>query len=112
MLQKRQRRVRNKLKAVANHPLRLTVFRSSKNIYAQIIDDSIGQTQVSYSTVCNDSNYSNKCTIESATHIGSVIAKKAKDLGITKVYFDRGGYPYHGRIKAVAEAVRNSGIEL
>jgi len=112
LLLKRQYRIRNKLKAVSKGRLRLSVFRSSKNIYAQIIDDMCGKTLVSASTLETGSEFKNKCTILSASSVGVSIGKKAKAIGITSVYFDRGSHPYHGRIKAVAEAARQSGIEF
>ena len=105
----RHERVRSKIVGTNDVP-RLCVFRSNTNIYAQIINDLEGVTLVSASTLENKGN--NGSNIEAAKLVGASIAKKAKDAGITKVVFDRGGYLYHGRVKALADAARDGGLEF
>ncbi len=104
---KRHKRVRAKVSGTAECP-RLNVFRSNKNIYAQIIDDVKGVTLVSASSLDME-NGSNK---EAAFKVGEAIAKKAIDKGIDKVVFDRGGYIYHGRVKELAEGARQGGLKF
>ncbi len=104
---KRHKRVRAKVSGTAECP-RLNVFRSNKNIYAQIIDDVTGVTLVSASSLDME-NGSNK---EAAFKVGEAIAKKAIDKGIDKVVFDRGGYIYHGRVKELAEGARQGGLKF
>ncbi|MGY3766312.1 50S ribosomal protein L18 [Vagococcus vulneris] len=106
---KRHQRVRNKISGTAECP-RLNVFRSNKNIYAQLIDDVAGVTLASASSVDKDITAENK-TAE-ATAVGAAIAKKATEKGIKEVVFDRGGYLYHGRVAALAEAARENGLEF
>jgi len=105
---KRHRRIRFTLKGVAERP-RLNVFRSNKGIYCQIIDDVAGNTLVSASSLEIEQNGGN---IEGAKLVGELIAKKALEKGIKAVVFDRGGYLYHGRVKALAEAARAAGLEF
>ena len=107
--QKRHARVRNKISGTAECP-RLNVFRSNKNIYAQLIDDVAGVTLASASTVDKDISGENKT--EDAKAVGASIAKKANEKGIKEVVFDRGGYLYHGRVAALAEAARENGLEF
>ena len=107
---KRHARVRSKISGTAERP-RLNVFRSNKNIYAQIIDDVAGVTLVSASTQENGFAGS-ACNVEAATKIGETIAKRAAEKNITTVVFDRSGYLYHGRVKALAEAARENGLEF
>ena len=107
--QKRHQRVRTKISGTAECP-RLNVFRSNKNIYAQLIDDVAGVTLASASTVDKDIAGDNKT--EAATAVGASIAKKATEKGIKEVVFDRGGYLYHGRVAALAEAARENGLEF
>ena len=104
---RRHRRVRNKISGTAARP-RLDVFRSAKHIYAQIIDDEQGVTLVSASTMDKDFNGNG----EAAAEIGKKIAAKALEKGITEVVFDRGGYVYHGRVKALADGAREGGLKL
>lgn len=105
----RHDRVRAKVFGTVEVP-RLNVFRSNTNIYAQIIDDENGKTLVSASSLeLKDSKGSN---IEAATKVGEAVALKAVKAGITKVVFDRGGYQYHGRVQALAEAARSKGLEF
>jgi large subunit ribosomal protein L18 len=108
--QKRHLRVRNHISGTAERP-RLNVFRSLSNIYAQVIDDVNGVTLVSASTKDKDfQNYGGN--IEAAKAVGEAVAKRALDKGITEVVFDRGGYVYHGRVAALAEAAREAGLKF
>ncbi len=110
---KRRRRIRKRIKGTSGQP-RLCVFRSAKHIYAQIIDDTRGQTLVSASST--ESEVRQKDTFESkvalATFIGKQVAERAQEKGIKKVVFDRNGFLYHGRVKAVSEGARESGLEF
>ena len=107
---RRHRRVRGKISGTAAFP-RLDVFRSSKHIYAQIIDDTTGTTLVSASTL--DKGFSSYGgNIEAAGKVGKAIAEKALAKGIKQVVFDRGGFVYHGRVKALAEGAREGGLQL
>ena len=107
---KRHKRVRGKIFGTAQKP-RLCVFRSLKNIYAQVIDDENGKTLASASSLDKDFNQygGNK---EAAKLVGQAVAKAAMDKGITEVVFDRGGYIYHGRVAALAEGAREGGLEF
>ena len=107
----RHQRVRKNIAGTATLP-RLNVFRSSKHITAQIIDDVKGETLVSASTLDKDLNIKNGGNIEASKIVGEAIAKKASKHKINKVVFDRGGYLYHGRVKALAEAARENGLEF
>ena len=107
---RRHRRVRNKISGTAARP-RLDVFRSAKHIYAQIIDDEQGVTLVSASTMDKDFNGFGG-NVEAAAEIGKKIAAKALEKGITEVVFDRGGYVYHGRVKALAAGESEGGMEM
>ena len=111
MRQVRHERIRKDLKGTADRP-RLNVFRSNANIRAQIIDDEKGVTLVSASTLEKELKVTNGGNVEAAKVIGAEIAKRAKKAKITKVVFDRGGYLYHGRVKALAEAARENGLEF
>ncbi|KAK1294667.1 hypothetical protein QJS10_CPA16g01813 [Acorus calamus] len=111
----RHERIRKKVEGTPERP-RMCVFRSSKHIYVQVIDDSKMHTLASASTmqkpVSEELDYSCGPTIEVAKKVGETIAKTCLEKGITKVAFDRGGYPYHGRIEALAEAARENGLEF
>ena len=107
---KRHKRVRAKISGTPECP-RLDVFRSAKHIYAQIIDDEQGVTLVSASTMDKDFNGFGG-NVEAAAEIGKKIAAKALEKGITEVVFDRGGYVYHGRVKALADGAREGGLKL
>ena len=107
----RHERVRTKISGTAVEP-RLNVFRSNGNIFAQIIDDVKGVTLVSASTVEKDGKIENGSNVEAAKIIGERIAKKAIEKGIKAVVFDRSGYVYTGRIKALADAAREAGLEF
>lgn len=113
---KRKKRVRKKVQGNPERP-RLSVFRSSKHIYAQVIDDSRGQTLVTASTLAKDvkgvlTNGDDKDKSGAAKLVGEAIAKACKEKGIAKVVFDRNGYFYHGRVKALADAAREAGLDF
>jgi len=110
---RRHRRVRAKISGTATRP-RLNVYRSLGNIYAQVIDDEAGHTLVSASTLERElvSELDGRDKKEQASIIGKVVAERALQQGIDQVVFDRGGYPYHGRVKAVAEAAREGGLKF
>ena len=107
----RHERIRSKVVGTAEVP-RLCVFRSNTGIYAQIIDDEAKTTLCSASTLDKDLKIKNGSNIEAAKVVGEVIAKKAASAKIKKVVFDRGGYLYHGRVAALAEAARENGLEF
>ncbi len=104
------KRIRNKLAGTESRP-RLAVFRSLNHIYAQLIDDEQGRTVVAAATTEKDLR-GRGGNLEGEKLIGKTVAERAKDKGITKVVFDRGGYLYHGRVKALAEAARQAGLEF
>ncbi len=110
---RRKIRIRKKIKGTAERP-RLTVYRSLKYIYAQLIDDVEGKTIVSASTVEKEVKEKLKSTknIEAAKVVGELVAKRALERGIESVVFDRNGYKYHGRIKALADAAREAGLKF
>ena len=110
---KRHYRIRNKVNGTQQQP-RLAVFRSNKHIYAQIIDDTASITLVAASTMEADiaSKLENTANIQAASAVGEAIAKKALDKGITEVVFDRGGYVYHGKVQALADAAREAGLKF
>jgi large subunit ribosomal protein L18 len=103
-------RIRERVKGSAGRP-RLAIFRSVKHIYAQIIDDHAGRTLVAASSAEKSATASGG-NVAGATEIGKLVAERAKASGITQVVFDRGGYLYHGRVKALAEAARKAGLEF
>lgn len=108
---RRQRRNRYKLKSVAGAgKVRLSVFRSNKHIYAQVIDDEKRHTIAFASTVEKDFKEAKTGTKEAATLIGKTVAQRAVKAGVKDVYFDRGGYLYHGRVKALADSARENGL--
>ena len=110
---RRHNRLRTKVVGTPERP-RLNVFRSLNNIYAQVVDDRSRQTLVAASTIDKELKTKVKTggNVESARLVGELIAKRAKDKGIQKVVFDRGGYQYHGRVKSLAEAAREAGLEF
>jgi len=112
--ERRRDRVRRSLKKVANGRPRLSIFRSSKQIYAQIIDDGKGQTIASASTIEKDlkGNLKTGADAAAAAAVGKLVAERALAAGVKQVVFDRGGYMYHGRIKALADAAREGGLEF
>ena len=109
---KRLIRNRNKLKKVNIDWYRIAVFKSLKNISAQIIDDKSNKTIVSASSMEKDLRNGKKNKTDLSTHLGEILAKRASDKKINKVFFDRGGYKYHGRIKALAESLRKNGLNF
>ena len=106
---KRQKRIRRNLSGTAERP-RLNIFRSNKNIYAQVIDDVAGVTLASASTL--DKEVSKGTKTEQAVVVGKLVAERAVAKGISEVVFDRGGYLYHGRVKALADAARENGLKF
>ncbi|MBX9685568.1 MAG: 50S ribosomal protein L18 [Candidatus Obscuribacterales bacterium] len=108
---KRHMRIRQRIQGTAERP-RLCVYRSNKHIYAQIIDDVSGNTLVSASTLDEESKAEKTWDCDAAKAVGELIAKRAKDKGIEAVVFDRGGYIYHGRVAAIADAAREAGLEF
>lgn len=109
----KHRRIRNRFSGTAARP-RLAVFRSNNHMYAQIIDDTVGNTLVAASTLQKDVKAELEKTnnVEAAAYLGKVIAQKALEKGITTVVFDRGGFIYQGKIKALADAAREAGLEF
>jgi large subunit ribosomal protein L18 len=110
---RRHRRVRAKISGTAERP-RLNVFRSLGNIYVQVIDDIAGHTLVSASTIDRElrGQVEDKNKTEAAKMVGALVAQRAQALGIKQVVFDRGGYRYHGRVKALADGAREAGLEF
>ena len=113
VLENKHRKLRNRFSGTAERP-RLAVFRSNNHMYAQIIDDTVGKTLVSASTLDKDVKAELEKTnnVEAATVVGTVVAKKALEKGITTVVYDRGGFVYEGKVKALAEAAREAGLEF
>ena len=109
--QRRHRRVRKRVRGTAERP-RLAVFRSNRHITAQVIDDVAGRTLAAASTVERDLRSGPTGNKDSATTVGRLVAERARAAGVTRVVFDRGGFLYHGRVAAVAEAAREAGLEL
>ncbi|CAA7624076.1 50S ribosomal protein L18 [Magnetospirillum sp. UT-4] len=114
LFERRKRRNRASIAKKADGRVRLSVFRSGKNIYAQVIDDSQGKTLAAASTLDKEIKAAGKtgADIAAASAVGKLIAERAKAAGITQVVFDRGGYIYHGRVKALAEAAREGGLDF
>ena len=112
LFQKRRLRVRNKLRKVNAGRVRLSVHRSNKNLSVQLIDDVNGVTLAAASTLEKDLGFLGKNTLEAAAKIGATIAERAKKAGISEAQFDRGGFLYHGRVKAVADAAREAGLKI
>jgi large subunit ribosomal protein L18 len=109
---KRRLRVRNKLRKVNAGRVRLSVHRSNKNISVQLIDDVAGRTLASASSLEKDLGVVGKNNIEAATKVGAAIAERAKKAGVETAYFDRGGFLFHGKVKALAEAAREGGLKI
>lgn len=112
--ERRKARIRKAIKARAYGRPRLSVFRSDKNIYAQVIDDASGRTLAAASTLDKDVKASGKSgsTAEAAAAIGKLVAERAKKANVSEVIFDRGSYLYHGRVKALADAAREAGLQF
>jgi len=113
-IQKRAARIRRQIKAVSGDRPRLSVYRSSKNIYVQVIDDAKGHTIASASTLDKDLKGSLKtgADAEAAAAVGKLVAERATKAGVKEVVFDRGPYIYHGRVKALADAAREGGLSF
>ena len=112
LFQKRRLRVRNKLRKTNSGRMRLSVHRSNKNISVQLIDDVNGVTVASASSMEKALGVVGKNNIEAATKIGAAIAERAKKAGVEEAYFDRGGFLFHGKVKALADAAREGGLKI
>jgi large subunit ribosomal protein L18 len=112
LFERRRQRVRSKLRSQVGARARLSVHRTGRHIYAQVIDDSKGATLAAASTLDKDAKAKNGSTAEAAAEVGKRVAVAAKKAGITSVVFDRGGFLYHGRVKALADAAREGGLEF
>ncbi|MGR3453772.1 50S ribosomal protein L18 [Pseudooceanicola sp.] len=112
LFQKRRLRNRNKLRSVNAGRLRLSVHRSNKNISVQLIDDVQGVTVAAASSLEKDLGVVGKNNIEAAQKVGAAIAERAKKAGVEEAYFDRGGFLFHGKVKALAEAAREGGLKI
>ncbi|WP_066797716.1 50S ribosomal protein L18 [Sphingomonas soli] len=112
LFEKRRRRNRTALRARSGGRPRLSVHRSGKHIYAQVIDDAAGKTVASASTLDKSVKGTAGSTVAAAQEVGKRVAEAAKAAGVTQVVFDRGGFLYHGRVKALADAARESGLEF
>ena len=113
-IERRKGRVRGVLRIAAGDRTRLSVFRSSKHIYAQLIDDDRGVTLASASSIekATREGFKTGASVDAAKAVGKLIAERAKEKGVKDVVFDRGGYLYHGRVKALADAARESGLNF
>ena len=109
---RRRRRVRTALKARAAGKPRLSVHRSGRHIYAQVIDDAAGKTVAAASTLDKDLKGKTAATKDGAAAVGKAVAERAKAAGVSSVVFDRGGFLFHGRVKALADAAREGGLEF
>jgi len=109
---KRRLRVRNKLRQTANGRMRLSVHRSSKNISVQLIDDARGTTVAAASSLEKELGVVGKNNVEAAARIGAAIAERAMKAGVSECYFDRGGFLFHGKVKALADAAREGGLKF
>ncbi len=109
---RRAQRVRNRLRTVANGRPRLSIFRSAKNIYAQVIDDDRGVTLAAASSLESGEKATKGSDKDAAARVGALVAQRAIEKGVKDVVFDRGGYLYHGRVKALADAAREAGLNF
>ena len=112
LFDRRRRRVRSVLRSRAAGKPRLSIHRSGKHIYAQVIDDAAGTTVASASTLDKDLRGKTGATREGAAQVGKTLAERAKAAGVDRVVFDRGGFLFHGRVKALADAAREGGLEF
>ena len=112
LFQKRRLRVRNKLRKANAGRVRLSVHRSNKNISAQLIDDVQGRTLAAASSLEKDLGLKGKNNVEAAAKVGAAIAERAKKAGVEECYFDRGGFLFHGKVKALADAAREGGLKF
>jgi large subunit ribosomal protein L18 len=110
--EKRRQRVRTGLRAKGGGRARLSIHRSGRHIYAQIIDDAAGKTVASASTLEKDVRAKSGANLDAAAVVGKAVAERAKAAGVTQVVFDRGGFLFHGRVKALADAAREGGLEF
>jgi len=110
--ERRRQRNRTQLKKVAGDRPRLSIHRTNQHIYAQIIDDAAGKTLAAASTLESDLKSGATSNIDAATKVGALIATRAKEAGVGQVVFDRGGFLYHGRVKALADAAREGGLDF
>lgn len=112
LFERRRRRVRSALKARSAGRPRLSIHRSGRHIYGQVIDDDAGRTIAAASTLDKDAKGKSGATVAAAADVGKRLAERAKAAGVSVVVFDRGGFLFHGRVKAVAEAAREGGLEF
>jgi large subunit ribosomal protein L18 len=112
LFDRRRQRVRTSLRKRAGDRPRLSIHRSGRHIYAQVIDDAVGRTLASASTIDKDVKGQGGATTQSAQDVGRRVAERAKAAGVTRVIFDRGGFLFHGRVKALADAAREGGLEF
>jgi large subunit ribosomal protein L18 len=112
LFDRRRRRVRTALRSHASGKPRLSVHRSGRHIYAQVIDDSAGKTVAAASTLDKDIKGKTGATKQGAAAVGKALAERAKKAGVSQVVFDRGGFLFHGRVKALADAAREGGLEF
>jgi large subunit ribosomal protein L18 len=112
LFERRRRRVRTALRARASGKPRLSVHRSGRHIYAQVIDDAAGKTLAAASTLDKDLRGKTGATRDGAAEVGRTVAERAKAAGVSSVVFDRGGFLFHGRVKALADAAREGGLEF
>lgn len=112
LFERRRRRVRTALRARGGLRPRLSIHRSGKHIYAQVIDDTAGTTVAAASTLEKDARAASGANVDAAVSVGKRVAERAKAAGVTAVVFDRGGFLFHGRVKALADAAREGGLEF
>ena len=112
LFDRRRQRVRTSLRATASGKPRLSIHRSGRHIYAQVIDDTAGKTLAAASTLDKDLKGKTGATRDGAAAVGKAVAERAKEAGVSKVVFDRGGFLFHGRVKALADAAREGGLEF
>ena len=112
LFERRRRRVRTALRAKGGMRPRLSIHRSGRHIYAQVIDDEAGRTVAAASTLEKDLKGKTGATADAAASVGKIVAERAKAAGVTRVVFDRGGFLFHGRVKALADAAREGGLEF
>ena len=112
LFERRRQRVRTSLRKRGGTRVRLSIHRSGRHIYAQVIDDAEGRTVASASTLEKEARGSTGATVAGAQEVGKRVAERAKAAGVTRVVFDRGGFLFHGRVKALADAAREGGLEF
>ena len=112
LFEKRRQRVRTKLRVKGTLRPRLSIHRSGRHIYAQVIDDAAGKTLAMASSLDKDVRDTTGATVDAAASVGKMVAERAKKAGVTQVVFDRGGFLFHGRVKALADGAREGGLEF